>query len=860
MQKVEDREGIKVDEMIYSGKKLTGERQLRDYSIKDGATIHLPSNQPQLRSNNNEKPIFAPSTPPASHAPTSSSAGITAPENPGFKTSGNNEGPLQEQFVDQSFDEDDYLIDPENHYDKLNSLEKMVIERSEHYHSDGNYQPTIRHIDRDVLLADLRCDQLFSRRLLQIAPLSNTFSPPSEGAEQSIRSAILSLGNSYLILSQILRTMNSLMATGFCGDSITVLIQRGAKGDALAEMVQIERDAILNFHVGIAETIKGILGRLKILSKGRRTAVIMGVLFPACDRIMEILGITFGDQLFPHHVLLLCRILTLVLDLGLVSYVGSHGSRFDLEYFEVDKPEIVVASDMHSKIGFVFSLRKLACLNQFLNHQQVWTFQPFSRDSLKLGPPISILTSIEAFANTWGPLWEVPAGEDFPNHIRRLNVATGYISRAEPGTECQIEDAVACHWFESSDVAPRPYEQAHESTPIERNQRMVIGASNYSALTTNKTCTYKLDDLEREYGLHMSPLDTSASSWTYDERQVGFSASQYIGITVLGTQKKLPCVTQNQAIWNKWTNQPTRANPRILNSYLGVEISRCTGNARRVKLRDLFTIESIQALINRQFPDWASSTGFGRSLESALLSDNGLAIEEIWVKYFKSRQQMAEIVCCVLEMLEKSGTSAGNFTSAFLNQNRELSMPIEPRLNNWTEFLEDSHLTAVYAIVSENCLESVESGYSVATCNDMSNPSEFTVLQTQIAVPDAVNSKNKIWLNQGGCIQRETKLSSGTQLLTWEQSRARELGGKIGKFLRSKHAIPLSREVQDDNELGGQHFRVFVRSTVPSHGGLRTRQIPKVHKPLQQKVESLDGSVPVTMRIGVPLPLQHVSL
>jgi hypothetical protein len=114
----------------------------------------------------------------------------------------------------------------------------------------------------------------------------------------------------------------------------------------------------------------------------------------------------------------------------------------------------------------------------------------------------------------------------------------------------------------------------------------------------------------------MFPLGTVASSWAFDERQVGFSASQYVGITVLGTQKKLPCTTQKQAIWNKWTNQPTRANPRMLNSYLGVEISHCTGNARRVKLRDIFTMKPIQALIDRQFPDLLSLE-FGMSLQAA---------------------------------------------------------------------------------------------------------------------------------------------------------------------------------------------------------------------------------------------------
>lgn len=466
------------------------------------------------------------------------------------------------------------------------------------------------------------------------------------------------------------------------------------------------------------------------------------------------------------------------------------------EYLGVNKPEITVASDIHSKIGFVFSLQKLACLDQFLNFQQIWTFKPLQKLPKNSKPsPISILTSIDAFADTWGPVWEVSADEEFPDHIRQLNVSTGLICRAESSTNSPIDGAVACHWFNSSGLIPLPSEQELDSTLIRRSQKLLIGGLSDWCLKTNQTCSYKLDDLERDYGLYMSPLGTSASNWIYDERQIGLSASQYVGISVLGTQKKLPCVTQKQAIWNKWTNQPTRVNPRILNSCLGVEISHCTGNARRVKLRHLFTMKPIRTLIKKQFPDWTTSTEHGFSLQSSFISEDDLAIEDVWVKYYKSRARIAELVCFVLEFLEKTGTSGGIFNAAFLNQDRELSMPIQPRLNNWSEFLEDSHLTAVYAIVNETCLGSGELNHFVATCNCSNRSTGFTVFQTQIAIPHTDNPKDKIWLNKRGFLERAKRTDGGIQILTWEQGRTRELGGKIGKFLGSRHVSSMSREV-----------------------------------------------------------------
>jgi len=272
-----------------------------------------------------------------------------------------------------------------------------------------------------------------------------------------------------------------------------------------------------------------------------------------------------------------------------------------------------------------------------------------------------------------------------------------------------------------------------------------------------------------------------------------------------------------------------QANSLILNSYLGVEISHCTGNARRVPLRHLFTMNPIQTLLARQFPEWLTSE-FGADLQAAFFSDHDQAIEDVWIKHYKSRGKIAELVCCVLEMLEKTGTRASNFSAAFLNKNRELSVPIELRLNNWCEFLEDSHLTAVYAIISENCLGGTKLGHFMAGCNSIPHvPTSFTVLETQIAVPQEETSSDKIGLNQRGCLQRLSSPDDKIQILTWETAKVRELGRRL---LRSKGKQPLGREVQNRYELGGKHVLVVIKATVPSHGGLPTRRTVSARLPL----------------------------
>jgi hypothetical protein len=761
---------------------------------------------------------------------------------------------------DQSFDDDNYLINPENHYKKLDILEKMVVETSEFYHAKGSYEPTLSHINRDgaffttfYCYTDVwRClDRIADSSGLDVLPLGRTgFDPICAG---------LSLGKSYLILCHILDSLDILTQKEFCGDAFTILVQREPKHGDVAELVQIERKLVVEFHGAIASAILKILKPGRPLLSNAASSTISEILMPTCERFMEHLGAPLQAVLKVYDILVLCRILTLILDLGVVSYVGSHGSRFDLDFLAQDHSELRVTPQSKSNIGFRFSLKRLACLDEFLNNKPVWTFQLLwvvTRDSHLLDRPLSILTSIEAFADTWGPIWKVPAGKHFPNCIRQLNVSTGWICRTENAMSCSIEGATPCHWFNSSGGLPLPLPQDCDSALIRENQKLLIGGLNNSSLETNETCSYQLNDLETGYGLYMTPLGTATSSWTMSERQVGVSASQYIGVTLLGTQKKVPCTTQKQAIWNKWTNQPSRANPRILNSYLGVEISHCTGNARRIQLRELFAMKPVQALIGRQFPDWISSD-FGLSLYKAFHSTEDTLIEETWVKHCKSRIQIAEIVCCVLEMLEKTGSVPGRFSAAFLNQNRELSMPLDLRLNSWAEFLEDSHLTAIYAIFNGRCLDGVELGNFISTCNSAtSKSSSFTVLETQIAIPHAESSPDTLWLDQRGYLQRVSRSHDNVQIHTWDLGRARELRGKLGRFLGSNKCQNLSREVQDKCELGGRHISVLVKSTTPSFGGLPAKRATHVNALVDQAlqdVEPLVSSLPIRSPASDPV-------
>lgn len=256
----------------------------------------------------------------------------------------------------------------------------------------------------------------------------------------------------------------------------------------------------------------------------------------------------------------------------------------------------------------------------------------------------------------------------------------------------------------------------------------------------------------------------------------------------------------------------------------------------------------IQKFLTFQFPDWLRDTGFGEILQAAFSSEHDEDIVKVWTDYWNVRDQMAEIVCYVLELLEKTGNDARTFNAVFLNHLRERSMPLDLRVNSWTGFLEDSHLTAVYAIINEVCFDGGELGHNLATCKfSKSVTVNFTVFETMIAVPlEEINSE-RVFIDQRGYLDRLSYPDKGFRLVTWELSRIRELGGRVGRILGSEPSDQkYGLEVQSRNEFGGQHIATLLKSRRLSFNGLKVlRTTASGKEVVARKIPVASQSLPI---------------
>jgi hypothetical protein len=323
------------------------------------------------------------------------------------------------------------------------------------------------------------------------------------------------------------------------------------------------------------------------------------------------------------------------------------------------------------------------------------------------------------------------------------------------GAGDRIGGALNCHWYSwasvnggEAKIRPTPAEfgkdKETEDFLIPKGERLCIGAS----LLLNNTCRYTLDEYESEYAQTMVPLGTTETTWRLDTRTIGFSAAQYIGITVSGTQKKIPSTTVKDHIWNKLSQNPTRANPCFLHQFLVVEISHCTGNARRRRVKDLLHMERVWQHLQYFRPGW-DMTQWGVGLWS-LPDDDDDALMDFWTTHQNKREEIGELLCHVLDFLHKTGPlTGGKFAAAYFTKQEELCVKMDISLNDWAKTLRDSSSTAVYAIVNGVCL-TYDAGREI-TLHESLNTAH-TVFQTQIALESGqgvdfikLNSKEDIF-------------------------------------------------------------------------------------------------------------------
>lgn len=302
--------------------------------------------------------------------------------------------------------------------------------------------------------------------------------------------------------------------------------------------------------------------------------------------------------------------------------------------------------------------RSLACLDGFLQRQEVWVFYSSSLLEITIGAlddvverPISLLTTIDKFAGVWGPVFAVKTSGEEENGILQYNAGNGVIrpfANAETGG--RFKGAVACHWAAEPGHFLRRISRTvwnfldpFPKMVMKKDDVLLIG---HILGCNDGGCEYSLSDFEWDYSERISPLK----------------------------------------------------------QYLGVEMSHCTGNARRVTLGDLLFNRGMREYLDLLFPRWENKEWTSKFRE-VLESDNIHDLLRFWKENMK-RGEIGELVTKLLELLDDTGSDGFKFRATMLYNHQLFTVEFPTKFNTWTSHLRDSHLSAAYVFMSEKCLTS----------------------------------------------------------------------------------------------------------------------------------------------------------
>jgi len=697
---------------------------------------------------------------------------------------------------DGKFDLDTYIVDPITHYSYLEHTEESVVTSSEYFRCRGYYQcedNSLRGYRASNILPDLRGMESdnFSRSLRD-----------DNQQYQHEKWILDSLWKSYLILSRTVEAFDSLISIGFCTTFYSMLVERRSTNEA--ELIRINSTLLYGLKTGIENAIRRIFNRDPEGTEYTLTSFVA----TQCDIILEHMGFVPEGNV---PICAICRITVLLLDLALVSYVGSHGSHFT-SYVNSSAESIEIQSTNEDVPSFKCTLRNLACLSDFLDNCKVWVFNIKDHRSThgheKLGG-LSILTRMEEFADIWGPVWTIPVGPEQPNRVLQYKLSRGFIRPVADGAEHVVE----CHWYSNDDD-----HTTASNLSMDANDLLSIGAG----LLENDRCLYTLGHYESRFGAAMGFLGTISEGWALDTRTLALGVGQYLVATASGTQKKIPAVTLKEHTWNKLKHDPQSANIQFLNNLTGIEISHCTGNARRVHLKDLFRLKRVRERLAQYYPAW-EQTEWGVLFSEALENDDFEAIHTLWVHRRDLRSDLGGFIAQMLELLHVTGLKGDSIIAAYFGEHQDRNIKMNVSGNEWGRCLRDSILMASYVVIGDICLKYPKRDQITTTC---SRELDETTLATRIIFNGELPSKTDcVRLEPTGSLFRVSKIRPGRITLVPSDGQlalrmlhpttkiATEIVAKIGTW-------------ESQNE-----FVALVKASTKSFGGLT-----EMRQEIQQRI------------------------
>ncbi|KAF2821322.1 hypothetical protein CC86DRAFT_458999 [Ophiobolus disseminans] len=445
--------------------------------------------------------------------------------------------------------------------------------------------------------------------------------------------------------------------------SLLAVMEEAQKVQVITTTQKLERSDVFNLQQAALDVL-AVLGRHH---------------FPSLERL------TYEETL--HLVALSVQFASL----AFLSYSQAHIAPIQPVYLDTALNKVFlmgIGDPQNPPFHIVAQVARLTCLGDMLRAPViVFNLEPvrsFRSGQPSLGPRASLSYDIIASA------------EDLIGY-HAIDICGGVIAPVSSSHRA-FSAPPLFHW-DSGNSADQVYDRL-----FQLKEPILVGAF----VSVNDECAIDENQCWRSSAPAFEVLGAHDSIWRHDESQYGGQAGQYALLQYNRTKHKIPGTTLKTLMLRSIRNEAYVVR-HSLNDLWGVQVSFCTGVARRVPLRVLMAdlIPVVLDAMPRRRDMWQELNKENRVLE-AFLSDSVLE----WLDGLARPQSdfIDQVMQEIFLALESTGVDEerNELTVAWVFQRppyRCFRVPYNDKKNSWMRVLSDSSDCATFAYIVTRCLE-----------------------------------------------------------------------------------------------------------------------------------------------------------
>ncbi|PMD59434.1 uncharacterized protein K444DRAFT_630214 [Hyaloscypha bicolor E] len=595
------------------------------------------------------------------------------------------------------------LLHPDEYFQELDDLGSVVFQKSMfHFYTDGTvgapFDGTIRF--KASFVENLPFQKFSYNNILDFClKVASSANEDSVGTisgvgghytnHQMYHRAIEDLNHLIEcrnIISAVWESLQQMRSIHYCEEFISLIVLDSTRA-GLARLVRIERSRIEQLALTFETCLFQVMSQDPVMVLFGNVSELSKELTIACQELLLKLDVMIPGA---HDRKDIWRCVVHVLDMAVLSYTGAHTQFLGSHTIT----SVSLPGPFQEVQRYRFCRRSFSCLDGFLRGQQAWVLEVVLPGIFEVNPPLlSLLTDAETFGDIWGPMWKSYAlGEE--ERIVQYNVGNGVILPWKPQSPTSSEvrkGEVFCHWMADEDR--RDDEGSADSTTLRPNDTLLIGAP--VTLAVNGQC-------ESSFIYQKQSLrDSGALSEPGTIRNGRILSSELVRVQVGGryanfeyTRKhKRREQTLKQCLIEDWKHNSQSRKVRHLEFKLGLEVSTCTRNARRVRLIELLGTRTMRNHLQNGSFQWHSKD-CEESFYSAIQDQDYTAFH------------LSNAIEYCLDALKDTGKNEKDLEMFWApDEEPGLKVTLKSTELSWIGFLEETATSGTLAVLEDLCLE-----------------------------------------------------------------------------------------------------------------------------------------------------------